>query len=215
MSIMSTGMEAYMGRLKYIIGFLAGVLFIAMYVVGYKVAQSWESEIITFDDKSVASDNQNQTIVKRNTKYTLETYYSDKDETITENPGIPVELIGLDRNQVIDFIESNTSYFEETDKRILNVMLLSFSDKEIVIRRNVEEAEEETKKYNFSAETSKYYVVLEETGVVVYKEDKTTVYMETGITENEMDEAMVAELKYGVAIKNISELYRFLESITS
>lgn len=215
MSIMSTGMEAYMGRLKYIIGFLAGVLFIAMYVVGYKVAQSWESEIITFDDKSVAADNQNQTIVKRNTKYTLETYYSDKDETITENPGIPVELIGLDRNQVIDFIESNTSYFEETDKRILNVMLLSFSDKEIVIRRNVEEAEEETKKYNFSAETSKYYVVLEETGVVVYKEDKTTVYMETGITENEMDEAMVAELKYGVAIKNISELYRFLESITS
>lgn len=212
---MSTGMEAYMGRLKYIIGFLAGVLFIAMYVVGYKVAQSWESEIITFDDKSVAADNQNQTIVKRNTKYTLETYYSDKDETITESPGIPVELIGLDRNQVIDFIESNTSYFEETDKRILNVMLLSFSDKEIVIRRNVEEAEEETKKYNFSAETSKYYVVLEETGVVVYKEDKTTVYMETGITENEMDEAMVAELKYGVAIKNISELYRFLESITS
>lgn len=204
-----------MGRLKYIIGFLAGVLFIAMYVVGYKVAQSWESEIITFDDKSVAADNQNQTIVKRNTKYTLETYYSDKDETITENPGIPVELIGLDRNQVIDFIESNTSYFEETDKRILNVMLLSFSDKEIVIRRNVEEAEEETKKYNFSAETSKYYVVLEENGVVVYKEDKTTVYMETGITENEMDEAMVAELKYGVAIKNISELYRFLESITS
>lgn len=215
MSIMSTETEAYMGRLKYIIGFLAGVLFIAMYVVGYKVAQSWESEIITFDDKSVAADNQNQTIVKRNTKYTLETYYSDKDETITENPGIPVELIGLDRNQVIDFIESNTSYFEETDKRILNVMLLSFSDKEIVIRRNVEEAEEETKKYNFSAETSKYYVVLEETGVVVYKEDKTTVYMETGITENEMDEAMVAELKYGVAIKNISELYRFLESITS
>lgn len=212
---MSTETEAYMGRLKYIIGFLAGVLFIAMYVVGYKVAQSWESEIITFDDKSVAADNQNQTIVKRNTKYTLETYYSDKDETITENPGIPVELIGLDRNQVIDFIESNTSYFEETDKRILNVMLLSFSDKEIVIRRNVEEAEEETKKYNFSAETSKYYVVLEETGVVVYKEDKTTVYMETGITENEMDEAMVAELKYGVAIKNISELYRFLESITS
>ena len=59
MSIMSTGMEAYMGRLKYIIGFLAGVLFIAMYVVGYKVAQSWESEIITFDDKSVAADNQN------------------------------------------------------------------------------------------------------------------------------------------------------------
>ena len=186
-----------------------------MYVFGYKLAQSWESEIITFDNKSVAADNQSQVIVKRNTKYTLETYYSDKDETVTENLNIPVELIGLDRNQVIDFIESNTSFFEETDKRILNVMLLSFSDKEVVIRRNVEKAEEATTKYNYSAEVSKYYVVLEENGVVVYKEDKTTVYMETGITENEMDEAMVAELKYGVAIKNISELYRFLESITS
>lgn len=215
MSIMSTEMEAYMGRLKYIFGLLAGVLFIGMYVFGYKLAQSWESEIITFDNKSVAADNQSQVIVKRNTKYTLETYYSDKDETVTESLNIPVELIGLDRNQVIDFIESNTSFFEETDKRILNVMLLSFSDKEVVIRRNVEKAEEATTKYNYSAEVSKYYVVLEENGVVVYKEDKTTVYMETGITENEMDEAMVAELKYGVAIKNISELYRFLESITS
>lgn len=215
MSIMSTEMEAYMGRLKYIFGLLAGVLFIGMYVFGYKLAQSWESEIITFDNKSVAADNQSQVIVKRNTKYTLETYYSDKDETVTENLNIPVELIGLDRNQVIDFIESNTSFFEETDKRILNVMLLSFSDKEVVIRRNVEKAEEATTKYNYSSEVSKYYVVLEENGVVVYKEDKTTVYMETGITENEMDEAMVAELKYGVAIKNISELYRFLESITS
>ena len=215
MSIMSTEMEAYMGRLKYIFGLLAGVLFIGMYVFGYKLAQSWESEIITFDNKSVAADNQSQVIVKRNTKYTLETYYSDKDETVTENLNIPVELIGLDRNQVIDFIESNTSFFEETDKRILNVMLLSFSDKEVVIRRNVEKAEEATTKYNYSAEVSKYYVVLEENGVVVYKEDKTTVYMETGITENEMDEAMVAELKYGVSIKNISELYRFLESITS
>lgn len=215
MSIMSTEMEAYMGRLKYIFGLLAGVLFIGMYIFGYKLAQSWESEIITFDNKSVAADNQSQVIVKRNTKYTLETYYSDKDETVTENLNIPVELIGLDRNQVIDFIESNTSFFEETDKRILNVMLLSFSDKEVVIRRNVEKAEEATTKYNYSAEVSKYYVVLEENGVVVYKEDKTTVYMETGITENEMDEAMVAELKYGVAIKNISELYRFLESITS
>lgn len=204
-----------MGRLKYIFGLLAGVLFIGMYVFGYKLAQSWESEIITFDNKSVAADNQSQIIVKRNTKYTLETYYSDKDETVTESLNIPVELIGLDRNQVIDFIESNTSFFEETDKRILNVMLLSFSDKEVVIRRNVEKAEEATTKYNYSAEVSKYYVVLEENGVVVYKEDKTTVYMETGITENEMDEAMVAELKYGVAIKNISELYRFLESITS
>lgn len=215
MSIMSEEMEAYMGRLKYIIGLLAGILFIAMYVLGYKMAQSWESEVITFEGQTVAADNQNQMLVKKNTMYTLETYYSDKDETTTESLSMPVELIGLDRNQVIDFIESNKSYFGEADKNILNVMLLSFSDKEIVIRRNVEEAEEETTKYNFNAEVSKYYVVLEENGVVVYKEDKSTIYMETGITAGEMDEEMVAELKYGVAVKNISELYRFLESITS
>lgn len=204
-----------MGRLKYILGFLAGVLFIVMYILGYKMAESWESEIITLDSNAVAADNQNQIIVKKNTKYTLETYYSDKNETTTESLSIPVEFIGLDREQVIDFIEENTSYFGESDKKILNVMLLSFSEKEIVIRRNVEEAEEETQRYNFAAETPKYYVILEENGVVVYKEDKTTIYMETGITESEMDEAMVAELKYGVSIKNISELYRFLESITS
>lgn len=204
-----------MGRGKYILGILAGVLFIAMYILGYKTAEGWESEIVTQDNMSVDADSQNQTIIKKNTKYTLETYYSDKNETTTESLSVPVEFIGLDREQIIDFIEQNTSYFGDEDKKILNVMLLSFSDKEVVIRRNVEEAEKETKQYNFVSDTPKYYVVLEENGVVVYKEDKSTVYMETGITENEMDEAMVAELKYGVAIQNISELYRFLESITS
>ena len=204
-----------MGRGKYILGILAGVLFIAMYILGYKTAEGWESEIVTQDNMSVDADSQNQTIIKKNTKYTLETYYSDKNETTTESLSVPVEFIGLDREQIIDFIEQNTSYFGDEDKKILNVMLLSFSDKEVVIRRNVEEAEKETKQYNFVTDTPKYYVVLEENGVVVYKEDKSTVYMETGITENEMDEAMVAELKYGVAIQNISELYRFLESITS
>lgn len=204
-----------MGRVKYILGALAGVLFLVMYVYGYKLAESWESEIVTFDSMSVSADSQEQMIVKKNTVYTLETYNSDKGETTTETLSIPIELIGLDREQVIDFIENNPSYFGDNSNKILNVMLLSFSDKEIVIRRNVEEAEEETKQYNFVMEAPKYYVILEENGVVVYKEDKTTVYMETGITEGEMDEAMAAELKYGVSIKNISELYRFLESITS
>lgn len=215
MSIMSTEMEAYMGRDKYILGILAGILFIVMYILGYKTAEGWESKIVTSDNMSVDADSQSQTIIKKNTKYTLETYYSDKNKTTTENLSVPVEFIGLDREQIIDFIEQNTSYFGDEDKKILNVMLLSFSDREIVIRRNVEEAEKETKKYNFVSDTPKYYVVLEENGVVVYKEDKSTVYMETGITENEMDEAIVAELKYGVSIQNISELYRFLESITS
>ena len=39
--------------------------------------------------------------------------------------------------------------------------------------------------------------------------------METGITADELDETVAQELIMGVAVKNISELYRLLESYTT
>jgi hypothetical protein len=51
--------------------------------------------------------------------------------------------------------------------------------------------------------------------VIVYKKDKTTVFIETGITFDMLDRETRESIEEGVWIENISVLYRYLESITS
>ncbi len=58
-------------------------------------------------------------------------------------------------------------------------------------------------------------MVLEDGAIVVYKQDKTTVFLETGIQDEELDENDKELLLQGIGVKNISELYRYLEGFTS
>ena len=58
-------------------------------------------------------------------------------------------------------------------------------------------------------------MVLEDGAIVVYKQDKTTVFLETGIKDEELDENDKELLLQGIGVKNISELYRYLEGFTS
>ncbi|MFQ9933900.1 MAG: hypothetical protein ACLRVQ_05660 [Lachnospiraceae bacterium] len=205
-------------RLKYIICLGAGILFIAMYVIGYNTAAGWESEVITYDHEVNAANagSDDNVILKHGAKYILEAYNSETEQSSTLEDTIPVELVGLTRNQVIEFIGENPDYFGENDEIVRNVMLVSFSENRIVIRKNVEIAEETTEyEFNIGDNEPKYYIFLIDNAVIVYKEDKTTVYMETGITADELDETVAQELIMGVAVKNISELYRLLESYTT
>ncbi len=201
---------------KYIICLGIGVLFVVMYVIGYKTAKGWESEVITYGYGAENVNVSNGVILKRDTEYILESYNSENAENETYEGMIPVAFIGLTREQLIDFLGENPEFFEEEGELVKNVMLVSFSENKIVIRKNIEEIEETTT-YDFNIEENspKYYIFLIDDTVKVYKEDKTTIYMETGITVDELDESVADELSMGVAVKNISELYRLLESFTT
>ena len=49
----------------------------------------------------------------------------------------------------------------------------------------------------------------------MYKEDRTTVFLETVINIETIDSDSREKLKEGIPVKNISELYRILESFTT
>lgn len=202
-------------RLKYIICLGIGVLFIGMYVLGYSTAAGWESEAVTYD-REVSAGGSDNIILKHGAKYIVESYNSETDESSTYEDSLPVALVGLTRNEIIEYIGDNPDCFKEGDETVRNVMLVSFSENRVVIRKNVEKSEETTAyDFNVNGNEPKYYIFLIDNAVIVYKEDKTTVYMETGITAEELDETVAKELSMGVAVKNISELYRLLESYTT
>lgn len=201
-------------RGKYIVCIGVGILFIGMYILGYKIGRYSQNDIRLAEGTQVAKSDEE--IIGSNAEYLLEIYNNDTNETMTKTLDVPVEFIGFTRDRLIEYISTNKNYFCDTGEEIKNVMLVSFSKSKIVIRKSVVDAPKETKSVTVPVEDeANYFIFLEEGFVVVYKKDRTTLFLETGITEAELEHGLAAELSLGVAVKDISELYRLLESYTS
>lgn len=61
----------------------------------------------------------------------------------------------------------------------------------------------------------KYYLKEKEGYVVVYREDKTTIFETTGIALSSLPEVLQAEIQEGKYVKTEKELYSFLENYSS
>lgn len=156
-------------------------------------------------------------LVARTTEYVIETYDLDSDELTTRQETVPVELIGFSRSDVIDYITSHKEQFQEKGEEVQNISMISFSGDQLVLRKDVTESVESSESVR-SVETDivyNYYLVLEDGVLVVYKKDKTTIFLETGIEVENLDETERVRLTQGIGITNISELYRYLEGYTS
>ena len=144
--------------------------------------------------------------------------YENKEKKITgqESMSIPIALIGLNKIKTSEYLMEHKADFAEGNEEVTSIKVISFSEERVVIRKYITFVEETTS-YDFLINTQepKYYIMLEFGKVVVYRGDMTTLYMETGITSQELEESVAAELRSGICVENISELYRTLESFTS
>ena len=203
--------------------------FITTYIVGYKIGNKDDSKAAKQDNISSEMPYVNNTtlyntttdvvnsesVVKDDAVLVIEICKEDeKDKIITEKKDIPVEMIGLTRSDIIEYLEDNTELFDKKGEEIDSLLLVSFSAEQVVVRKNIHEVEtvlysnEESERYN-------YYIAFKLDKVIVYKKDKETVFIETGITFDMLDEDTRESIDKGVWIENISVLYRYLESITS
>lgn len=219
---------------KYICIFCVVCGFAAAYVAGYRYGSSDDndniilkddvkSEMPYISDSENTSSGQNDSkdvssesvVLKEDATMILETCYENNTSEVESSEfNIPVELIGFDRSKVIEYLENNGEFFVADDEELINIMLVSFADNQVVIRKNVREGavviypNGESERYN-------YYIGFSDDKVVVYKKDKETVFIETGITFDMVDRETRENIENGVWIENINALYRYLESITS
>lgn len=61
----------------------------------------------------------------------------------------------------------------------------------------------------------KYYLMEQDGSVIIYEQDKKTVYAETAISVELIPERLRVQLKDGIAIDTEQELYEFLENYSS
>lgn len=154
--------------------------------------------------------NTSELIVSNSMSYILESYnINDKTiETATQN--VPSEFLGMNRQELIDYLKSNKKKFADKGQQVQNIMLVSMEKDKLVIRKSISIIEETTEEEKY-----KYYVTLQENKIIVYREDKTTIFLETSINVETLDTDSMDKLKQGIPVKNISELYRILESFTT
>lgn len=215
---------------KRIIGlFLFVFLMIAVYGAGYLFGQSLcddddfnykedtinDNPVVDIDDDYNEVANHSEDVIIANTKLYIEEYnVSDKTISLKEM-SVPVEFIGMTRDEILNEIEGFEKYIKTDDENIENMMLLDFSEKQMVIRKSYSKNEKLEVIDEESTVEYKYYIVLVDDIITVY--DKTTdkVFIETAIQIDKLDKESKTQLTKGILVRNISEMYRILESFTS
>lgn len=130
------------------------------------------------------------------------------DGTIEEKEEeVPVKYIGLDRVSLLEELDSYNKNppLSELKLGFENIELTAFSKERVVI----------CKYYNAKDEEESFYLMVADHFVVVYKEDKQTIYMNTDILLENLSSQLQEEIIAGKFIENEQELYNFLESYSS
>lgn len=210
-------MKFSLKRTAYIMSFLTLASFFAfLYYAGYYYAtHTLDSDNLITKEKAYEANpsiNISQTaqvsdtdsaVVKKDTEYIEECYNTDTEEMTKNNTNVPVEFIGLTRDELIDYL---TTYKENTvDKTLLNIQLVSFSEKTLVVRKTI---------CNISQLYS-YFIISENDVIKIYNTNKDTLLIDTGINIENFEEKYKEELETGFYVETIHDLYNYLESVTS
>ncbi len=214
-------MKLSLKRVAYLTYFVAlAMTFAVLYYGSYYYALKYMTSDNTITKDKLQEDNpavdymnreqdlnevnaEQENIISNRTNYVEESYNMDTDELQKETMTPPVEVLGYNRQQLIDYL---TTYMSKNkDETLVNIQLVSFSTDSVVVRKTVRTIE---KTYN-------YYVLVENGMISVYKADKETKYFDTGIHLSEVEEKERQKLTDGFYVEDIRELYNYLESITS
>lgn len=147
------------------------------------------------EENVVAAENQDVLLVNSDMLY-ISQKYNEGNGLLTETIlPIPEEYMGLTREGLIERLK------EEGNGK----SLMSFSASRLVIR-----SREAVDPQNY-----RFLLLMEEGYLKIYYSDRSDVYMETYLTEDELPESEIEVLKTGYYIKGVEELYDYLESVTS
>ena len=128
-------------------------------------------------------------------------------EYVLEETDIPHKYIGMDRE---NFLETMDLYAEhpplsEIERGFVGLEVLSFSRERVVVRMD----------YRYVQPSESFYLAVTDHEVVVYLEDRTTVYINTGIALEDLPEALQLQIMDMLFIPDEETLYDFLETYSS
>ena len=141
------------------------------------------------------------------TSYVLEEIDLRNDTVVETSWKLPAKYIGMNREQFLEAMElyEASPPLEELERGFVSLEVISFSPQKVVVQMN----------YDLMQPGSSFYLMVEDNFVVVYLEDKTTVYMDTDISLKDLPEDLQQEIIQGMYVPDEESLYDFLENYSS
>ncbi|MDE6388870.1 MAG: hypothetical protein K2L82_13810 [Lachnospiraceae bacterium] len=145
-------------------------------------------------------------VVTADTTYLIEEVDLINGTVRETEESVPVKYIGLDREGLLQELESydNNPPLTELEQGFETIELTAFSKDRVVIC-----------KYYKQEEDKGFYLMVADHFIVVYREDKQTLYMNTDILLESLNEKLQTEIMQGKYVETEEELYHFLESYSS
>ena len=141
------------------------------------------------------------------TEYVLEETDID-DQTVVETSGrLPQKYIGMNREQFLAVMENYAAAppLTEMERGFVGLEVLSFSRERVVVQMN----------YSYVKPSTSYYLAVYDNQVLVYLDDRETVYIETDIQLDSLPADVQQEIMQMKWIENEETLFNFLESYSS
>ena len=141
------------------------------------------------------------------TEYVLEetdVLYHTVVETVWR---LPDKYVGMNREQFLQAMDVYEAFppLSELERGFVGLEVLSFSRERVVVQMN----------YKYVQPSSSFYLAAYDNKVIVYLEDKKTVYIETGILLDSLPGAIQQSIMEMMWIENEEKLYNFLENYSS
>lgn len=165
-----------------------------------------ETEPETEQEQVIETAVADNPVVTADTLYLVETVDLNKGTVSESEEAVPVMYIGLNREELLDALSSydKNPPLTEQERGFETIELTSFSRDRVVVCKYYKEKEPEG-----------FYLMVADHFIVVYHEDKSTLYMNTDILLDFLPDSLQREIMEGKYVASEEELYLFLESYSS
>ena len=155
---------------------------------------------------SVAVASSGETLCA-DTEYVLKETDILRNTSVETSWQIPHKYIGMTRER---FLETMNLYAEhpplsELERGFVGLEVLSFSREKVVVRMD----------YRYLQPSDGFYLAVRDNEVVVYLEDRSTIYINTGIALDSLPEKIQMQIMDMLSIPDEETLYDFLETYSS
>lgn len=156
-----------------------------------------ENVAVTVSEETLCAD----------TEYVLKETDILRNTSVETSWQIPHKYIGMTRER---FLETMNLYAEhpplsELERGFVGLEVLSFSREKVVVRMD----------YRYLQPSDGFYLAVRDNEVVVYLEDRSTIYINTGIALDSLPEKIQMQVMDMLSIPDEETLYDFLETYSS
>ena len=141
------------------------------------------------------------------TQYVLAETDINRHTVVETSWSLPNKYVGMNREQFLTAMEiyQASPPLKELERGFVGLEVLSFSRERVVVQMN----------YSYIQPSASFYLAVYNNEVIVYLDDRETVYIETKIRLDSLPEELQQDIIQMILVESEEELYNFLEAYSS